>query len=169
MTSEGRKQGQFSLSKETLRQPVGIVTARWNEKVTESLRDGALNKLHQFQIPSESIYDHSVPGSFELPLGAQFLAENTRVGGIVAIGCLIQGETPHFDYIAQTVTQHLSQLNLHYHLPISFGVLTVNDQSQAEARAGGESGNKGDEAAEAMLEMMEFRQSLRIKKQQPGF
>lgn len=169
MASEGRTQRKLSFSQGTLQQSVGIVTARWNEKVTEALREGALNKLHEFQIPSEAIYDHLVPGSFELPLGAQFLAENTRVSGIVAIGCLIQGETPHFDYIAQTVTQQLSQLNLHYHFPISFGVLTVNNQSQAEARAGGEAGNKGAEAAEAMLEMMEFRHSLRIKKQQPGF
>ncbi len=169
MASEGKTEGKLSLSNGTLQQSVGIVTARWNEEVTEALRLGALNKLYEFHIFSESIHDHSVPGSFELPLGAQFLAENTRVSGIVAIGCLIQGETPHFDYIAHAVTHQLSQLNLYYHLPISFGVLTVNNQSQAKARAGGQAGNKGAEATEAMLEMMEFRQSFRIKKQQPGF
>jgi 6,7-dimethyl-8-ribityllumazine synthase len=94
-----------------------------------------------------------VPGSFELTLGAQFLAEYDDLDAIICLGCVIQGETPHFTYICQGVTQGITQLNLEYNLPFIFGVLTTNSQQQAIDRAGGKHGNKGDEAAITAIKM----------------
>jgi 6,7-dimethyl-8-ribityllumazine synthase len=94
-----------------------------------------------------------VPGSFELTLGAQFLAEYDDLDAIICLGCVIQGETPHFTYICQGVTQGITQLNLEYNLPFIFGVLTTNTRQQAIDRAGGKLGNKGDEAAVTAIKM----------------
>jgi 6,7-dimethyl-8-ribityllumazine synthase len=92
-------------------------------------------------------------GSFELTLGAQFLAEYDDLDAVICLGCVIQGETPHFTYICQGVTQGITQLNLEYNIPFIFGVLTTNTQQQAIDRAGGKHGNKGDEAAVTAIKM----------------
>ena len=131
----------------------GIVVSDWNKEVTWMLLDGAVNTLKKHGATDKSIIIKHVPGSFELTLGAQLLAEYDDLDAIICLGCVIQGETPHFTYICQGVTQGITQLNLEYNLPFIFGVLTTLDQQQAVDRAGGKHGNKGDEAAVTAIKM----------------
>ena len=131
----------------------GIVVSDWNKEITWSLLDGAINTLKKHGATENNIVVKHVPGSFELTLGAQFLAEYDDLDAIICLGCVIQGETPHFTYICQGVTQGITQLNLEYNLPFIFGVLTTNNQQQATDRAGGKLGNKGDEAAVTAIKM----------------
>jgi len=131
----------------------GIVVSDWNKEVTWALLDGAVNTLKKHGATDKSIIIKHVPGSFELTLGAQLLAEYDDLDAIICLGCVIQGETPHFTYICQGVTQGITQLNLEYNLPFIFGVLTTLDQQQAVDRAGGKHGNKGDEAAVTAIKM----------------
>lgn len=131
----------------------GIVVSDWNREVTWSLLDGAVRTLKKHGVTARNIVLKHVPGSFELTLGAQFLAEYDDLDAIICLGCVIQGETPHFTYICQGVTQGITQLNLEYNLPFIFGVLTTNTKQQAIDRAGGKHGNKGDEAAVAAIKM----------------
>jgi 6,7-dimethyl-8-ribityllumazine synthase len=138
---------------------IGIVVAEWNPEVTNSLADAAVNTLLKFGVKENNIKLKYVPGSFELPLAAQFLAEQDDIDGVICLGCVIQGETRHFDYICQGVTQGIMDLNLKFNKPVIFGVLTTNDQDQAVARAGGKHGNKGDEAAIAALKMIELKRN----------
>lgn len=131
----------------------GIVVSDWNKEITWSLLDGAVKTLKKHGATENNIVVKHVPGSFELTLGAQFLAEYDDLDAVICLGCVIQGETPHFTYICQGVTQGITQLNLEYNLPFIFGVLTTNDQQQAIDRAGGKLGNKGDEAAVTAIKM----------------
>ncbi|MCE5347398.1 MAG: 6,7-dimethyl-8-ribityllumazine synthase [Bacteroidales bacterium] len=131
----------------------GIVVSDWNKEVTWSLLKGAIATLKKHGVTDENIVAKHVPGSFELTLGAQWLAEYDDLDGIICLGCVIQGETPHFTYICQGVTQGITQLNLEYNIPFIFGVLTTNTQQQAIDRAGGKLGNKGDEAAVTAIKM----------------
>jgi 6,7-dimethyl-8-ribityllumazine synthase len=131
----------------------GIVVSDWNKEVTWALLDGAVKTLKKHGAAAENIVLKHVPGSFELTLGAQLLAEYDDLDAIICLGCVIQGETPHFTYICQGVTQGITQLNLEYNLPFIFGVLTTNTHQQAVDRAGGKLGNKGDEAAVAAIKM----------------
>jgi 6,7-dimethyl-8-ribityllumazine synthase len=101
-----------------------------------------------------------VPGSFELPLGAQFLAEYSNVDAVIILGCVIQGETRHFDYICEGVTQGIKDLNLKYNKPFIFGLLTTLNQQQALDRSGGKHGNKGDEAAITAIKMVHLKNSF---------
>jgi 6,7-dimethyl-8-ribityllumazine synthase len=131
----------------------GIVVSDWNSEVTWSLLEGAVNTLKRQGAKTKNIVVKHVPGSFELTLGAQFLAEYDDLDAIICLGCVIQGETPHFTYICQGVTQGITQLNMEYNIPFIFGVLTTLDQQQAIDRAGGKHGNKGDEAAVTAIKM----------------
>jgi 6,7-dimethyl-8-ribityllumazine synthase len=131
----------------------GIVVSDWNMEVTWALLDGAVKTLKKHGAATKNIVIKHVPGSFELTLGAQFLAEYDDLDAVICLGCVIQGETPHFNYICQGVTQGITQLNLEYNLPFIFGVLTTLDQQQAVERAGGKHGNKGDEAAVTAIKM----------------
>jgi 6,7-dimethyl-8-ribityllumazine synthase len=131
----------------------GIVVSDWNRVVTWSLLDGAVNTLKKHGVTKKNIVVKHVPGSFELTLGAQFLAEYDDLDAVICLGCVIQGETPHFTYICQGVTQGITQLNMEYNIPFIFGVLTTNDQQQAVDRSGGKHGNKGDEAAVTAIKM----------------
>jgi 6,7-dimethyl-8-ribityllumazine synthase len=131
----------------------GIVVSDWNKEVTWSLLDGAVKTLKKQGTKDKNIVVKHVPGSFELTLGAQFLAEYDDLDAIICLGCVIQGETPHFTYICQGVTHGITQLNLEYNLPFIFGILTTNNQQQAVDRAGGKLGNKGDEAAVTAIKM----------------
>jgi 6,7-dimethyl-8-ribityllumazine synthase len=124
----------------------GIVVSDWNREVTWSLLNGATATLKKHGATDENIIVRHVPGSFELTLGAQFLAEYDDLDAVICLGCVIEGETPHFTYICQGVTQGITQLNMEYNIPFIFGVLTTNNQQQAVDRAGGKHGNKGDEA-----------------------
>lgn len=138
----------------------GIVVSEWNLEVTNALKEGALNTLLKNGALTENIICKEVPGSFELTLGAQYLAEFTEVDAIICLGCVIQGETRHFDFICDAVAKGITDLNIKYNLPVIFGVLTPQNQQQAIDRAGGKHGNKGDEAAVTAIKMLALRNSF---------
>lgn len=136
----------------------GIVVSEWNEEVTEALYSGAFETLIRLGARRENIDRMNVPGSFELSLGAQWLAKRSDIDAVIALGCVIQGETRHFDFICQACAQGITDVGLKYDKPVIFGVLTTNDQKQAMDRAGGKHGNKGDEAATTAVKMLSVRQ-----------
>ena len=139
---------------------IGIVVAEWNKEITNALADGAISTLIKHGAKAKDIIVKHVPGSFELPLGAQFLLEDYNVDAVIALGCIIQGETRHFDFISQGVTQGIMQLNIDYGVPVVFGVLTTNNKQQALDRAGGKHGNKGIEAAITAIKMIDLSQNM---------
>lgn len=138
----------------------GIVVSDWNIDVTGALLAGAKNTLLKHGAFKENIIVIHVPGSFELTLGGQFMAEYEDLDAVICLGCVVQGETPHFTYICQSVTQGITQLNLDYNIPFIFGVLTTETQQQAADRAGGKYGNKGDEAAVAAIKMAALQRGM---------
>jgi 6,7-dimethyl-8-ribityllumazine synthase len=138
----------------------GIVVAEWNYKITSELAKGAFNTLVKHGAKEENITIKHVPGSFELTLGGQFFAEYTDVDAIILLGCVIQGETPHFNYICQSVADGATKLNLNYNIPVIFGVLTTLTEQQAFDRAGGKLGNKGDEAAITSIKMVVLQRKM---------
>lgn len=138
----------------------GVVVAEWNYEVTGALAQGAVDTLIKHGAKEENIIVKHVPGTFELTLGAQYMAEFTAVDAIIALGCVIQGETRHFDFICHGVTQGITSLNMKYNKPFIFGVLTTDNQQQALDRAGGKLGNKGDEAAVTAIKMLALRGEL---------
>lgn len=138
---------------------VGIVTARFNTEITSKLRAGAESVLRKAGVEFWSL---EVPGAIEVPLACQALLDQ-GCAGVVALGAVIRGETPHFEYVNNSVERALTQLILDYKRPVGFGVLTVESWQQAEERIGGKHGHKGEEAAAAVLEMIELLQSLRTK------
>ena len=142
---------QPTLSAANLR--VALLAARFNEFVTARLLAGARDELLRLGGRDEQITEIQVPGSYELPLAALQAARSGRFDAIVALGCLIRGQTPHFDYIAAHCARGLGQASLQTGVPISFGVLTVESLEQAIDRAGGKFGNKGADAARAAIEM----------------
>lgn len=139
----------------------GIVVSDWNEGITHALLDGAIQTLLKNGAKEDQIKVMHVPGSFELTAGAKLMAETERPDAVICLGCVIKGETPHFDYVCQGVTQGVTHLNLHYSIPFIFGVLTTNNQKQAANRAGGIHGNKGDEAAVTAIHMANLRKNRR--------
>jgi 6,7-dimethyl-8-ribityllumazine synthase len=132
-----------------------IIVSEWNEEVTEKLFEGAFQTLLKNGAKEENIVRKNVPGSFELSLGAQFAAADD-FDAVICLGCVIQGETRHFDFICHAVAQGLTTVALKYNKPVIFGVLTPNNQAQAIDRAGGKYGNKGDEAAMTAIKMLGF-------------
>ena len=138
----------------------GIVVSDWNSKITWALLDGAVNTLKKHGTDDKNIVIKHVPGSFELTLGAQFLAEYDDLDAVICLGCVIQGETPHFTYICQGVTQGITELNMEYNIPFIFGVLTTTTEKQASDRAGGIHGNKGDEAAVTAIKMAALQREM---------
>jgi 6,7-dimethyl-8-ribityllumazine synthase len=138
----------------------GIVVAEWNPEITMALANGATETLQKHGATESNIKVKYVPGSFELPLGAQFFAEHDNVDAIIILGCVIQGETRHFDFICQGVTQGIMDLNLKYDKPFIFGLLTTENQQQALDRSGGKHGNKGDEAAVAAIKMVHLKNNF---------
>lgn len=133
-----------------------IVVAEWNAEVTEALFNGAYQSLLKEGARAENIIRKNVPGSFELTLGAQWLAQNNTIDAVICLGCVIQGETRHFDFICNAVAHGLTDVGMKYNKPVIFGVLTPNNQEQALDRAGGKHGNKGDEAAITAIKMLGF-------------
>ncbi|MEQ6121409.1 6,7-dimethyl-8-ribityllumazine synthase [Reichenbachiella sp. MALMAid0571] len=131
-----------------------IVVSEWNEEVTESLYSGAYDTLIAHGAKAENILRVAVPGSFELSLGAQKMAQKEGIDAVICIGCVIQGETKHFDFICDAVAHGITNVSLKYDKPVIFGVLTPNTQKQALDRAGGKHGNKGDEAAITAIKML---------------
>jgi 6,7-dimethyl-8-ribityllumazine synthase len=138
----------------------GIVVSEWNEEITAALLEGTLNTLKKHGVRKENIDVKMVPGSFELPYGARIVAEQFAPHCVICLGCVIRGETSHFDYICQGVTRGITELNLDYDIPFIFGVLTTENVQQAKDRAGGKHGNKGDEAAVTALKMAALRNIL---------
>lgn len=131
-----------------------IVVSEWNDEITDSLFHGALNTLLKHGAKRTNIYRVDVPGSFELSLGAQKLAQREDVDAVICIGCVIQGDTKHFDFICDAVAHGITNVSLKYDKPVIFGVLTPNTMQQALDRAGGKHGNKGDEAAITAIKML---------------
>jgi 6,7-dimethyl-8-ribityllumazine synthase len=145
------------------RRSVGIVVARFNGRITSRLLDGAIAALEEAKVPRERIEVVPVPGAFELPLAAMALARTRQYSCVIALGCVIRGETPHFDFIAGEAASGLQLAALETGIPVSFGVLTCETREQADARAGGAQGNKGAEAARSALEMADVFGLLRAR------
>lgn len=139
----------------------GIVVAEWNEAITGALLKGTVDTLKKHNAKDENIDVKWVPGTFELSLGAQLFAESGDVDAVIVLGCVIQGDTRHFDFICQGVTQGITDLNLKYNKPFIFGVLTTDNLQQAQNRAGGKLGNKGDEAAFTAIKMVGLKESFK--------
>jgi 6,7-dimethyl-8-ribityllumazine synthase len=133
-----------------------IIVAEWNEAITEALFEGALATLLSHGVKKQNIVRKNVPGTFELSLGAQWMADKKEIAAVICLGCVIQGDTPHFDYICQAVAYGITEVNLKTKKPIVFGVLTTLTKAQALDRAGGKLGNKGEEAALTALKMLQF-------------
>jgi 6,7-dimethyl-8-ribityllumazine synthase len=140
---------------------IGIVVAEWNIEITGALRDGTLKTLLDNGVVADDIILNYVPGSFELTLGAQFLCEDKNIDAVICLGCVIQGETRHFDFICDAVAQGVTNVSLKYNKPVIFGVLTPNTLQQAQDRAGGKHGNKGDEAAVTAIKMVHLKKGLK--------
>src|SRR6185437_2730121 len=138
----------------------GIVVAEWNADITEALYMGAYESLVEHGALTENIYTYSVPGSFELTSGADILLKNLHLDAVICLGCVIQGETRHFDFICNAVANGISNVAIKYTKPVIFGVLTTDNQQQAVDRAGGKHGNKGDEAAVTAIKMAYLAETL---------
>ena len=147
---------EFAGSPSGVGRRVAVLASRFNEPIVKKLVDGALQALLKYGVVFEDIDVVWVPGAWELPVAARWLLENERYDGIVAVGAVIRGETPHFDYISAEAARGLAAASAESETPIGFGVLTCDTDEQADARAGGAHGNKGWDAAVAMLEMADL-------------
>jgi 6,7-dimethyl-8-ribityllumazine synthase len=139
---------------------IALVVAEWNIPITGALRDGAIKSLLAHGVIEDDIIIKYVPGSFELSIGAQFLCEDKSIDAVICLGCVIQGETRHFDFICDAVAHGVTNVSLTYNKPVIFGVLTPDTLEQAQDRAGGKHGNKGDEAAITAIKMVHLKKSL---------
>jgi len=142
----------------------GIIAAEWNPEITDSLKDGAKKTLINLGAEEKNIIVKRVPGTFELSLAGQWMAEYTDVDAIILLGCVIQGETRHFDFICQSVTKGTTELGMKYNKPFIFGIVTAQNQQQAIDRSGGKLGNKGDEAAVAAIKMVALKEEMKEKR-----
>jgi 6,7-dimethyl-8-ribityllumazine synthase len=138
----------------------GIVVAEWNEEITNALYQGAWESLVEHGAIPDNIFTYSVPGSFELTSGADILLKNTKLDAVICLGCVIQGETRHFDFICNAVANGVSNVAVKYSKPVIFGVLTTDNLQQAVDRAGGKHGNKGVEAAITAIKMAALAETL---------
>jgi 6,7-dimethyl-8-ribityllumazine synthase len=134
---------------------IAIVVAEWNDDITEALYEGAFESLKAHGVKEKNIIRKNVPGSFELTLGSLWMAEQKNTDAVIALGCVIQGDTPHFDYICQAVAYGITEVGIRTRKPVIFGVLTTLNKKQALERAGGKLGNKGEEAAITAIRMLE--------------
>lgn len=139
----------------------GIAVSEWNSKITGALLEGAVNTLVRCGASEDDITVQTVPGSFELVYGSSLMVHSGKFDAVIAIGCVIRGDTPHFDYICEGTTQGLADLNREGTVPVIYGLLTCNDMNQAEARCGGVLGNKGDECAVTAIKMVDFGRKLK--------
>lgn len=136
---------------------VAVVRTQWNEQITSLLADGALKTLADAGADAD---EYVVPGAIELTYAAQRLVDSERYDAVIVLGCVIKGDTPHFDYVCQSVTQGVTSLNSDGPVPVIFGVLTVLNEQQALDRCGGPAGHKGVEAAQTAMQMVSFSRSL---------
>ena len=150
----------FSLVPSASGMKFGIAVAEWNENITEGLFKGVMDALLNCGCEESNIVRKNVPGSFELPLAAQFFFELTDVDAVICLGSVIQGETKHFDYVCQSTALGIKDVSLKYNKPVIFGVLTDNTMQQAIDRSGGKHGNKGTEAAISAIKMVHLKSKL---------
>jgi 6,7-dimethyl-8-ribityllumazine synthase len=148
----GKTKNRINLSQKKF----AIVVAEWNEEITEALYEGAVASLLAHGVKKQNIIRKNVPGSFELTLGSLWMAEKKEIAAVICLGCVIQGDTPHFDYICQAVANGITEVNIKTKKPVIFGVLTTLNKNQALERAGGKFGNKGEEAALTAIQMLNF-------------
>jgi 6,7-dimethyl-8-ribityllumazine synthase len=158
MSSADKSLSEFSTENlpDVSNKEFALIVAEWNSEVTEALAAGAYNTLVKHGVKPNNITKVYVPGSYELTYAAQCMAAKIRIDAVICIGCVIQGETKHNDYINHAVAQGLTNVSLKLEKPVIFGVLTPNNQQQALDRAGGIHGNKGDEAAITAIKMLAF-------------
>ncbi len=157
MTDIEHLQGQFG----TANRRFGVVAARFNSRVVDLLLEGAVDCLQRHGVTQDRITVVRVPGAWELPLALEELAQTGRYDGLVALGVVIRGETPHFDYVAGECSKLTSSLMQRHRIPVGFGVLTTDTSDQAVERAGGKLGNKGWDAAAATVEMADLVAQIR--------
>lgn len=136
---------------------IGIVSARWNSKITDRLHEGAVEELRE--LGCRDIREVRVPGAFEVPLAAKALLD-AGCDGVVALGCVIRGETTHYDYVCSSVERGCTELQLRTSKPVGFGILTTENEDQAFDRVGGKHGHKGKEAAQVVVEMVHVLKSI---------
>lgn len=140
---------------------IGILVSEWNKTITDALKEGVLAFLSESGITKNQISIHAVPGSFELPTAAAALLDaDDTMNAVICLGCVIQGETRHFEFISQAVANGIMRVSLDYGVPVVFGVLTCDTIEQAQERAGGKYGNKGVETAYTCLKMIELQQKI---------
>ncbi len=139
---------------------LGIVLSRFNSMVTERLLSGAKDKLTRLGVAEKDLEVAYVPGSFELPRGVRKLKDTGKYDGVIALGAVIRGETPHFEYVSNEASKGLAEINLEAEIPVTFGLITADTLEQAIDRAGAKQGNKGSEAAEALVEMVNLESKL---------
>lgn len=139
-----------------------IVVSEWNENITAALLHGAKETLKRHGVREENITVCTVPGSFELTYGAAKFVQSGEVDAVIVLGCVVRGDTPHFDYVCAGTTQGIAALNAQASIPVIFGLITTENMQQAEDRAGGIHGNKGDECAVTAIKMVDF--ACRFKK-----
>lgn len=142
---------------------IAVVAAKWNSFITDEMLDAAVDALKSKGMQDANIFTYRCPGSFELPLACKWCLEQNDVDGVVAIGAVIRGDTPHFDYVCDAVTRGITDLNMSTGKPVAFGVLTTDTVEQASERASTEKGNKGAEAAIALCEMLEIKSSIKSR------
>ncbi len=148
---------------------IGIVVSEWNAEITGRLFEGCHATLIKNEVNADDIVVEKVPGAYELPMGARLLSTGKNLDAIICLGCVIKGETKHDEYISHAVSNGLMQLSLMSNIPVIFGVLTPNNQAQAEARAGGNLGNKGDESAVTAIKMALLKKDLGKSAHKIGF
>ncbi|MES2490833.1 MAG: 6,7-dimethyl-8-ribityllumazine synthase [Pseudomonadota bacterium] len=139
---------------------IAIVATRWNVEIVDALMDGSYRCLEDWGVPEESVEEFYVPGAYEIPLAVSLLLESGDYDGVITLGAVIRGDTPHFDFVAGECSRGLMDAQLRHGLPVGFGVLTVNTVQQAIDRAGNGDDNKGYEAAAAVLEMVRLARSI---------
>ena len=139
----------------------GIVVSEWNSNITGALLEGAVTTLKKHGVKDENLLVQTVPGSFELTFGASQMIKSGKVDAVIAIGCVVRGDTPHFDYVCAGTTQGIAHLNATCDVPVIYGLITTNNMEQAEDRAGGKLGNKGDEGAITAIKMVADKRSIR--------
>ncbi len=159
MTEKKKNLSEYDLDKipDASHYNFGILVSEWNHEVTASLGQAAIDTLMKHGTPREQIVVRHVPGSFELPVAAKLLAKGFDLDAIICIGCVIQGETRHFEFISNAVANGITEVGVQTEIPVIFGVLTTDTMEQAKERAGGKHGNKGDEAAISAIKMADLR------------
>jgi len=161
MATKLKKQTELESLKEFKKFRIAIVVAEWNSEITFAMMNGAIDFLTSKGVKEKNIEVHKVPGSFELALGAQFCAEKKNVDAIITLGCVIQGETRHFEFICEACANGIMDVSLTFNKPVAFGVLTTENEKQAKERSGGKLGNKGIESAETVLKMLMLKNSVK--------